>query len=152
MKLIAHRGLLEGPNKDLENKPVQIEHCLDNGYECEIDFWVNDSKFFLGHDRPTYEVSSNFLTYPGLWIHAKNIDALLTLNQIKNLNYFWHQDDDYTLTSLGYIWTYPGKNLTENSILVLPEWTDPSLRIVKETVCAGICSDFIISIEQILSI
>ena len=27
----------------------------------------------------------------------------------KSLNYFWHQTDDFTLTSHGYIWTYPGK-------------------------------------------
>ena len=34
---------------------------------------------------------------------------------------FEHQEDDVTLTSEGYIWTYPNKQLTDNSIAVLPE-------------------------------
>ena len=26
----------------------------------------------------------------------------------KTFNYFWHQNDKFTLTSKGYIWTFPG--------------------------------------------
>ena len=26
-----------------------------------------------------------------------------------NCHYFWHQEDDYTITSKGIIWAYPGK-------------------------------------------
>lgn len=33
-------------------------------------------------------------------------------------NCFWHQEDDYALTSSGYIWTYPDKLLTDKSIIV----------------------------------
>jgi len=59
------------------------------------------------------------------------------LEKIK-AHYFWHQEDDYTITSEGYIWTYPGKKLFNKSICVLPETHD-----YKNLNCLGICSDFI---------
>ena len=54
-----------------------------------------------------------------------------------NIHCFWHQEDDVTLTSEGYMWTYPGKELTTNSIAVLPEEEI-------EVEVAGICSDYIV--------
>ena len=53
-------------------------------------------------------------------------------------HYFWHEEDDYTITSKGFIWTYPGKKLFSNSICVLPENAN-----YKNINCKGICSDFI---------
>jgi hypothetical protein len=52
------------------------------------------------------------------------------------LNYFWHQEDDVTLTSKGYIWAYPGKQPIKNSIAVMPELKNDNL-----SECIGICSD-----------
>ena len=49
---------------------------------------------------------------------------------------FFHHEDDVTLTSQGYLWTYPGRDLTKNSIVVLPN-KKPDVEV------AGICSDFI---------
>ena len=146
MKLIAHRGLMRGPNKHLENKPIQILHCLDLGFDCEIDLWFQNFKFYLGHNSPIYEVDKNFLKKEGLWIHAKNLECLYELSNYKELNYFWHQKDDYTLTSHGYIWTFPGQPLTAKSIAVLPEWSDPTL--INNYNCVGICSDFIYHISN----
>ena len=56
--------------------------------------------------------------------------------QNKKIHCFFHQEDDVTLTSKGYLWTYTGKQLTENSIAVLP-----NDEITKKI--AGVCSDFI---------
>lgn len=142
MILIAHRGLTNGPDKDLENDPTQIEESLDLGFDCEIDFWYHNNLLWLGHDGPVYNISEEFIQRKGLWIHAKNIEALDYLSNHKNLNYFWHQEDDYTLTSQGYIWTYPGKRLGENSIMVLPEWHHVIDDLPMEN-CKGICSDYI---------
>ena len=61
----------------------------------------------------------------------------MALEQIK-AHYFWHQEDDYTITSKGYIWTYPGKKILPKSICVLPERVN-----YKKIDCLGICSDFI---------
>ena len=33
-----------------------------------------------------------------------------------DIHCFRHQEDDVTLTSRGYMWTYPGKPLTEKQI------------------------------------
>ena len=37
MRIIAHRGLMDGPDKYLENKQVQIVKALEKGFDVEID-------------------------------------------------------------------------------------------------------------------
>ena len=142
MKLIAHRGLINGPDINLENRPEQILKSLDDDYDCEIDLWIVNSDFYLGHDNPQYPINPKFLDNFGLWIHAKNLSALRWLTTT-NLEYFWHQEDNFTLTSHNYIWTYPGKELTQRSICVMPEWEDPTLQNVKQFNCYAICSDYV---------
>jgi hypothetical protein len=148
MKLIAHRGLTNGPDVNLENRPDQIERALSQGFDCEIDLRIMDGKFWLGHDDPQYVVDQDFLHQPGLWVHAKNLDALHWLISTQ-LCYFWHQEDDFALTSNGLIWTYPGRPLTAHSIAVLPEWQDAELNNI-DTNCYGVCSDFVALIRNTL--
>ena len=75
------------------------------------------------------------LKHKNLWCHAKDFK---TLDQIREVecHYFWHQEDDYTLTSKGFVWVYPGKPLIKNCIAVLPEKFNQDL-----SVCYGICTD-----------
>ena len=54
MIYIAHRGLFNGPDKEKENSPAQINQALFKGYDVEVDVWFKDGKWFLGHDEPTY--------------------------------------------------------------------------------------------------
>jgi hypothetical protein len=54
-------------------------------------------------------------------------------------DYFWHQDDKYTLTSKNIIWVHPTAKLLKDSICVLPEIS----RTENLLLCHGICSDFI---------
>lgn len=146
MKLIAHRGLTNGPDVNLENRPEQIELALSQGFDCEIDLWVINSEFYLGHDRPDYPIDKTFLNTFGLWIHAKNLAALRWLTDT-GLYYFWHEGDKFTLTSNNFIWTYPGMELTQRSIAVLPEWHDPEFKNLPKN-CYGICSDYVITIQE----
>jgi hypothetical protein len=146
MKLIAHRGLFNGPDRTLENKPSQILEALKQGFDCEVDLWVVNSEYCLGHDSPQYYVNKDFLNTIGLWIHAKNLAALRWLNETDH-NYFWHQEDDFTLTSRNWIWTYPGKELTQQSVMVMPEWNDPEF-VNLNLNCYGICSDFVSKIKS----
>ena len=37
MILISHRGNINGPNIDKENKPSYISAAIDKGYDCEVD-------------------------------------------------------------------------------------------------------------------
>lgn len=145
MIYIAHRGLTQGPDKELENHPEQIMKAVRQGYDCEVDLWVKDGQLFLGHDEPTYKVDYSFLSINPLWIHAKNLDALVWLRkQHKKFNYFWHEEDRFTLTSEGHIWTYPGQMLSQHSVCVMPE-RYMSLEDVKQFTsnCYGVCSDYV---------
>lgn len=146
MKFIAHRGNTNGPNPKCENKPVYILNALSKGYDVEIDLWYITNTWFLGHDKPQYKIGVNFILkyIDKFWCHAKNEEALFELLKIPNINCFWHQEDDYTITSKKFIWVYPGKKLVKNSICVMPEranYTNEELAI-----CSGICSDYILNL------
>jgi hypothetical protein len=147
MKLIAHRGLTNGPDAKLENRPEQVAAAMNLGFNCEVDLWVVNSEFYLGHDYPDYPIDKKFLDQLGLWIHAKNLGALHWLTDTSHC-YFWHENDQFTLTSDKFIWTYPGKELTYRSIMVMPEWADPTLENTKGQQCYGICSNFVEIIKQ----
>jgi hypothetical protein len=133
--LISHRGNLNGVIVERENSIDYVEEALSQGFDVEIDVWDIFGSYFLGHDEPKYLVKKDFLKIDGLWCHAKNIQGLYSMLE-DNIHCFWHQEDDVTLTSKGYMWTYPGKQLTENSIAVLPKGR-PDVKV------AGICSDFV---------
>jgi len=137
MLLISHRGNLNGIQKKRENSPTYINEALSKGYDVEVDVRFTDDKFFLGHDTNQYKVNKEFLENKRIWCHAKTVEALMALEKT-NAHYFWHQEDDYTITSKGFIWTYPGKKLFLKSICVLPEKFN-----YKKIKCSGICSDFI---------
>lgn len=134
MIFISHRGNINGINKKFENNPKYIQSAINKGFNVEIDVWYKDA-FYLGHDRPQFKVTKRFLENKKLWCHAKNLEALEKLQKI-NTKHFWHQEDDYTLTSRGFVWVYPGKPLIKNSIAVLPEKFKQDLSI-----CYGICTD-----------
>jgi hypothetical protein len=143
MRWILHRGNNTGPNS-VENNPEKILSLIDDGYEIEIDLWYLNSRYYLGHDIAEYEVEESFLDNSGLWIHCKDAITLEFMNvNKKHLNYFYHTNEDYVLTSRGYIWCYVGKPPLEGSVIVLPEkalesYTWSNL-ILKNCI---ICSDY----------
>ena len=145
MILISHRGNTSGPNKDLENNPDQILKVLKMDLDVEIDVWSLDGSWFLGHDTPDFKVDISFLQQEGLWCHAKNLEALKLMLD-KKIRCFWHQEDDFTLTSNGYIWTYPGKPTGTKSILVVQE--RQATIDAKGSMFAGICSDWIYELKK----
>lgn len=148
MRYIAHRGLIDGPNINIENHPDALEKSWRYEYDCEIDVWVLGNKIVLGHDGPQYEVSKQFIVDNASksWYHCKNFGALnfFSDQRFMGFNYFWHEEDSFTLTSYGYIWTYPNKKneLGDLSICVLPELYMP-FDSSRDIECAGICSDYI---------
>lgn len=146
MIYIAHRGLIRGPDPILENRPDTIDLAISVCGYAEVDVWVVDDRLWLGHDKPQYEVSVDWLKFrrQHLWIHCKNLDALAVMYGSKGLfHYFWHQEDTVTLTSEGFIWAYPGKQPIWNSIAVMPEIHNDDL-----STCIGICSDWILKYSE----
>ena len=137
MKIISHRGNLNGRNPSTENSLPAINIALYHRFDVEIDVWYKNNNWYLGHDKPQHLVDKYFLENKKLWCHAKNLDALNLMIKNKKIHSFWHQNDDFTLTSKNYIWTYPNKNTTSNSIIVLKNSKD---KISKK--CFGVCTDF----------
>ena len=142
MILIAHRGNINGSG-EYENGQKYCQEAIDDGYNVEIDVWYTENKeLFLGHDEPKYRVEASFLDNERLWCHAKNLNALefLIINK-NNKNYFWHENDKYTLTSNKIIWTFPLEKITKNSIIVCNTLKETQ-KYFKENVF-GLCSDYV---------
>ncbi len=142
MRLIAHRGNIWGPQPNVENDPSLIEEVIRLGYDVEIDVRLIHGELFLGHDEPQYKVDMKFFARicESAWIHCKNLEALHFFLKMPEFNCFWHQNDDYTVTSHGFIWASPGKPVTTNSIIVMPELAPE--RFIDHT-AFGICSDYV---------
>ena len=141
MILIAHRGNTNGRFESYENEPAYIDLALNKGIDVEIDIWFKDNALWLGHDKPMYMIPLTWLLgrTPKLWIHCKNIEALIYFNSLSHIfNYFWHETDKATLTSTGIIWAYPNNQPIKNSIAVLPESFNDDI-----SQALGVCSDFI---------
>lgn len=139
MIYISHRGNINGKNIEMENTPEYIDAAINSGYDVEIDIWAHGDRLFLGHDCGHSEIDIEFLNKRiySLWIHCKNYKSVEFLRD-KDFNWFWHDQDDMTLTKRGYIWVYPGKQPINKSIAVLPEIYNDDV-----SKCIGICSDYI---------
>jgi hypothetical protein len=145
MKIICHRGNLNGPNPITENHPAQIDLCITSGYDVEIDLWFHLGEFYLGHDTGVYKIPFSYLLErkTSLWIHCKNQDALFELNNL-GFNYFWHQEDDVTLTSQEFIWAYPGKHTNNYRNLVVLDFSeDVNLGWYKTFGVYAVCVDYV---------
>ncbi len=140
MILISHRGNINGSKPQFENHPDYIESALNQGYEVEVDIWLINDTWYLGHDQPQFYTNDKILNNDKIWFHAKNVQALDKMIDLKFKKFFWHDKDSFTLTSNGYIWTYPGETLTKNSICVLPE---SLISVSNIDFCYGVCSDYI---------
>ncbi len=150
MILIAHRGNMTGSNIERENEPLYIVEALEKGFDVEIDVWYANDKFWLGHDKPEYEINEEFLENEKFWCHAKNIDALYLMSNNSKIHCFYHVEDAVTLTSKGYFWTFPNNQLTEKSILLAPDLGTKEyepIRLVER--CFGICSNYVERYKEI---
>lgn len=140
---IAHRGNVVGPRESDENEPLYLISAISRGFDVEVDIRMNSDGIFLGHDKPQYKIDETYIEdiKQHAWFHCKNIEALgYFVNHMPDARFFWHENDQYTLTSNGYIWTYPGKVLTNKSIAVVLDKTD--LSIFKDVY--GVCSDYLV--------
>lgn len=156
MKIIAHRGNLEGPNPIMENHPDYLKDAILRGFNVEIDLWREGGKWALGHDEPTYETTDSYLSYlsngGNCWIHVKNLEALSYLASPRSIgadklwNYFWHENDDYTLTSRGNIWS--AKDSYHKSVVSV-FLGEPRREHIPDLM-GGICTDYAITWRSII--
>ena len=115
MVLISHRGNIDGKNTEFENQPSYIDDAIKLGYNVEIDVWYIDNKLYLGHDSADYQIDIDWLKsrLSKVWIHCKHLPAIEYFHNNTDVmvrgygNYFFHNTDDTTITSKGYLWVYP---------------------------------------------
>ncbi len=107
MKLIAKRGLFEGPNPETENTVKQIQLALSKGYWVEVDIWKINNEWFIGHDVRKRSINLN-KTFAGyfdkIYFHCKNQEAYDGLES--NSNNFIHNEENYAITSKGEKWQH----------------------------------------------
>jgi hypothetical protein len=161
--IISHRGNLYGPNSVEENRPETIIQAIEKGYDCEIDVWYIalptlsgnpedlvgkvHSQLYLGHDFPIYPIDISFLENlkQKLWIHCKNLDALIYLKNFGVFNCFFHDRDEYTITTFGVIWGNINSVMAKEVVCVMPEKSRTlSLNVF------GICTDFPIHFTNLI--
>ena len=58
--------------------------------------------------------------------------------QTDGYNYFFHNKDDYTLTSKNYVWSSDGKPYDSSTVVMVEDETR-----LKEYDCYAICSDYV---------
>lgn len=156
MLLISHRGNISGRNPEKENTIPYIQEAIDLGYMVECDLWVSENKLYLDHsyimiggyaEKTIFSfknppIPDNFLenNATALFIHCKNPEAL-SFCQGKALNYFYHANDSFTISSFGFPIAHSKQKAAKDTICMLPETHGLSKESVKD--CLGVCSDII---------
>ena len=107
MKIISHRGNINGKNPPYENTLDYLKHAFNIGFDVECDLIEYRGLLYFGHDEPQELADLPFLQSSKVWCHAKDLNALQLLMNM-GTNCFWHESDSVTLTSYGFIWCYPG--------------------------------------------
>jgi len=153
MLLIAHRGNTHTKRPNMENSPEYVLEALESGYDCEVDVWLVNNRWCLGHDGPVHSVPLQFLQMPGIWCDCKNLEALAELQYHRDtVVSVWNDLDKYPLTSNGYIWTHTDvavpENLTMKSVAIMPEQHDWKCYETAYKLCAGVCSDTVSFYER----
>jgi hypothetical protein len=144
VRLIAHRGNLNGPIPERENHPDYLVEALNCGVEVEVDVWVTDGKIFFGE----HEVGETFvyLISKDAWFNCKNPEAVeyfKTRNDGENYKYFYETDGGKIVSSTGHEWVEAPLDLEEEQsseviVLDLSEGHD-----YKYGEVFAVCTDFV---------
>lgn len=146
MELISHRANLFGPDETQENHPEQILKCVSLGFNVEIDLWINEQGLYLGHDSAQYKIELDFLLNlrSFLYVHIKSSTKVSDLYEMRNINWFFHEDERFVYTNLKDKWYYPSASIMTDGINLMPETTmglgDFSSLANQKT---RVCSDFV---------
>ena len=142
MKLISHRGNINGCRPELENTKSYIDLAISKGYDVEIDVWLENGIFYLGHDNAESIVELDWLLdrKAYLWIHCKNFKALSKLLKY-DLTIFYHEKESYTIISNKLIWAHNINNV--DSKCVIPLLSKKDIEEWELNNVYGVCSDYI---------
>lgn len=139
MIFIAHRGNTQGAEPGFENKLDYMQAALSKGYYVEVDVQLYNGALWFGHDGPDSHANSDFLYNSRVIAHAKTIDALAILMKM-GVHCFYHDSDECTFTSKGYVWCYPGVHLKHEKAIWLDLHRKPLPELIPSKI-HGICGD-----------
>jgi len=142
---ISHRGNVAGANKRRENTCDYIDEAIEEGYDVEVDVRFMGGSLFLGHDCAERLVPLKWLAERRreLWIHAKNVDALLYLVANGEFKVFAHSSDPFTfIHNANLAWIHDLDLANNQSIIPLIDKVDSVERFEIADV-RGVCSDYI---------
>ena len=148
MIVYSHRGNLKGPNDKYENHPAYIDEAIQEGLPVEIDLRWSDENFFLGHDFAQYKIDKEWLfaRKENILIHCKEISPILNLS---NFHFFCHSNDDFVITSNGYIWIHNLNIILNSSRVIIPLMiTDLIQTHCQIKSVFSICTDFPIYLKS----
>ena len=57
MKLISHRGNINGKQTVKENRSSYILNAISEGFDLEVDVWFINNVWFLGRDRSDFKIA-----------------------------------------------------------------------------------------------
>jgi hypothetical protein len=136
MRIISHRGNINGRDIPNENSISYIDEAINLGFDVEVDVWMVNGMLYLGHDSPDNPISLDWLISrkDKLWVHSKNTDSLDFLHKT-DLNFFYHDLDKTTITSKNFFWSQPNIYL-KNGITVELNYKNIN------SVVFGICTDY----------
>lgn len=151
-KIISHRANLNGPDRETENSFESILKAINLGFDVETDIWCERNVLYIGHDYDKKKFFKNTLDFllehsDKLWVHCKNIEALIYLLEFKELNVFGHDNDNYVLTSKHNMFCKPGHPPNKNAVIVMPEII-PVYNSNDFNNCYGVCTDYPIEIQK----
>lgn len=145
MKIISHRGNINGIKIGLENRPSYIDSAIQLGLEVEVDVRYINNKIYLGHDFPEYIIENKWIEkrIRHLWFHCKNLEAAQYLNKnFQDIMFFCHSQDPFVCTSIGYFWVHDlSFELKEDCIIPLLNKED-IIKFNNKNVY-GICTDHV---------
>lgn len=143
MKIISHRGNLNGRISQLENYPTYINWAIENGFDVEIDLRMSDGKLYLGHDTPDNRVDLQWLINrnKSLWVHCKDLESVA---YCEKLRVFCHTQDPFCIVYPKHIWVHDlSLKLNKNCIIPLLSKEDiDNFDFTRVDDLGGICTDF----------
>ena len=145
MKIISHRGNINGPVDKKENRPSYIDCAIQLGYEVEVDLRFVNDEFWVGHDSPQYriELSWMVLRKEKIWFHCKDQESAIKLLETnEKFKFFCHKQDDFVLTSTGHIWVHD-LNSKINDMCIIPLLSESDLFKCKNLKPGYVCTDFV---------
>lgn len=90
MLIVAQKGLVYGPDAEVENSPELLENTMSSDILCHCDIWWYKEKWWLGEYRPQYQISEKWLeTYRSfLFLHIRNYQGISKICEY-NEKYTW---------------------------------------------------------------